>query len=312
MAHSSKHGRDAQQQNRMSLRNETELPTCDDPWLAEVSHTCHYCAKIVVNFQFRDDREPGTIHIKYGRVSYARRAAAKGCKLFQHIFNKSGRDSIDKKDYIGFNFSTGSQDGFDLILCAVEHGSNRRGSAWDGNILEMWSIPVSPGRSSRTQRKVSSLLMRDLGDPAASFVTTPAPNLDVNSIRAFEFAKQCLKDCESHQGCQPLTPANGGPLRLIEIGRGNEQARLIENFHQISRYAALSYCWGGDQDYKTTSSNIMSNQQQLDLPKTAKTIHDAISVTKKLGLKYLWVDALCIIQDEREDMNAELARMPDI
>jgi hypothetical protein len=134
----------------------------------------------------------------------------------------------------------------------------------------------------------------------------------VSSIGAFQFAKQCLKDCQTHQECHPLTPAKGGPLRLIAVGSGNGELRLIENFHQIPKYAALSYCWGGDQDYKTTLKNIRSYRQQLHLSPTARTIHDAILVTRKLGLKYLWVDALCIIQDKREDMDAELARMPDI
>jgi hypothetical protein len=134
----------------------------------------------------------------------------------------------------------------------------------------------------------------------------------VGSAGAFQFAKQCLRECETHRECHPLTPANGGPLRLIEVGSGNGNLKLVENFRQIPKYAALSYCWGGDQDYETTSTNIESYQQQLHLSPTARTIHEAILGTRKLGLEYLWIDALCIIQDKREDVDAELARMPDI
>lgn len=135
----------------------------------------------------------------------------------------------------------------------------------------------------------------------------------MSSTGAFQFAKQCFSECENQAECHTFTRrANGGPLGLIEVGSDNEKLKLVENFRQTPKYAALSYCWGGDQDYKTTSTNIGSYRQRLHLPPTAKTIHDTILVTRKLGLEYLWVDALCIVQDEWGDMVTELARMPDI
>ncbi|ORX93792.1 hypothetical protein BCR34DRAFT_499683 [Clohesyomyces aquaticus] len=143
------------------------------------------------------------------------------------------------------------------------------------------------------------LLLTVIDNPAAAYITTPSSNLDVSSERAFEFAKQCLKKCnESHTGCQPLTPLNKPPHRLIDFGDDSEQPKLIETRGTMSfEYAALSYCWGGDQDYKLTTSNVVGCQQELRIPSTAKTIHDAILTTKRLGLRYLWLDALCIMQN---------------
>ncbi|VZH99266.1 unnamed protein product [Fusarium fujikuroi] len=90
----------------------------------------------------------------------------------------------------------------------------------------------------------------------------------------------------------------------------SQDARDIE-------YAALSYVWGGDHANftKTTASNLDDMRRQLPWNKLSKTIQDAIIITRGLGLKYLWVDALCILQKEKindiqhmEDWSIEAAR----
>ncbi|CAI6338345.1 unnamed protein product [Periconia digitata] len=282
------------QQNQRPRKSHGKVPPCNDPWVAENSHICRYCAAVVIDPQSSDDRGSRATKFKYGRVKHARRAAVKGCKLFHDVIDKDGRRDIDGEVYFGFSFTPWNHSKFDLSYCRVEYLPSSQSLPFKVDIAERWSIAVSPG------------------DPAAAYISTPSPNYNINSTRAYEFAKQCLKDCESHQDCHPLTPAKGGPRRLIEVGSDDEQLKLREDFPENPKYAALSYCWGGEQNYKTNPGNIMSYQQKLNLPSTAKTILDAISVTRKIGLQYLWVDALCIIQDSPDDMVAELARMPDI
>lgn len=63
-------------------------------------------------------------------------------------------------------------------------------------------------------------------------------------------------------------------------------------------YLALSYCWGGDQKYKTTKERISSGNLDLDWTKIPRSIQDALVVTVSLGYKFLWVDSLCIVQDD--------------
>lgn len=77
-------------------------------------------------------------------------------------------------------------------------------------------------------------------------------------------------------------------------------------------YAALSYCWGGPQRVITTANNIETFVDQIPESKLPQTIVDAIAVTRGLGLRYLWVDAFCIIQDSKEDMEVQLASMGSI
>lgn len=75
-------------------------------------------------------------------------------------------------------------------------------------------------------------------------------------------------------------------------------------------YAALSYCWGGNQALLLTSDTIeelsFKGISQEDLP---RTIADAITVAISLGIQYLWVDALCILQDSEEDKAREIAKV---
>lgn len=77
-------------------------------------------------------------------------------------------------------------------------------------------------------------------------------------------------------------------------------------------YAALSYCWGGEQHVTTTKKTLhrhMSIINERDLP---ATVRDAILVTETLGMNQIWIDALCIIQDDACDKALEIASMPSV
>jgi hypothetical protein len=74
------------------------------------------------------------------------------------------------------------------------------------------------------------------------------------------------------------------------------------------RYATLSHRWGGVTPARTTLDTIGSKLTLSSLP---KTFQDAITITREMGLKYLWIDSLCIIQDSEEDWKRESRRMGD-
>ncbi|KAF8969731.1 heterokaryon incompatibility protein-domain-containing protein, partial [Flammula alnicola] len=99
------------------------------------------------------------------------------------------------------------------------------------------------------------------------------------------------------------------PTRVIDCSDPSKP-RLFETHRQIKGYyCTLSYVWGGEQHQKTTAANIDTYVREgINVP-LPQTIADAIFVTHKLGVRYLWVDALCIIQDSFEDKVKELANM---
>lgn len=140
------------------------------------------------------------------------------------------------------------------------------------------------------------------------------------SQQALTMAQNWLQTClRSHLLCnKPKRPQCFTPSRLLEIRNisslsAHRRLRLREvDERSTYRYAALSYCWGGDQVFKTTKSRLESyrtNIEERDLP---LTIRDGILVTQRLGLRFLWVDALCIIQDDDLDKVMEINSMPHI
>ncbi|KAI8665648.1 hypothetical protein LRP88_03847 [Fusarium phalaenopsidis] len=126
------------------------------------------------------------------------------------------------------------------------------------------------------------------------------------------------KDCDRRRREQSDTQS--APTRLIDVG--NDQSgtvRLVvpaEEFPtETPNYFALSYCWGlGNDPAKTTRDNIKDRQQAINTSQLPKTIQDAIKLSQLVGIRYLWVDALCIIQSHEkdkyfEDWKAEAPKM---
>jgi hypothetical protein len=74
-------------------------------------------------------------------------------------------------------------------------------------------------------------------------------------------------------------------------------------------YVVLSYCWGGDQPIRCTSATLDTLIQGIESVKLPKTLQDAAEVCWRLGFRYLWIDALCIIQDDEKDKMTEIAQM---
>ncbi|KAJ3531732.1 hypothetical protein NM208_g8748 [Fusarium decemcellulare] len=111
------------------------------------------------------------------------------------------------------------------------------------------------------------------------------------------------------------------PRRVLDLGPVGEEVaddgpiQLKESYDgEKAIYATLSYCWGDpNYQYITTKANLDTHLSQLppahELP---KTIADAIKITRHLGLQYLWIDALCIIQDDETDKLEQIEAMSDI
>lgn len=78
------------------------------------------------------------------------------------------------------------------------------------------------------------------------------------------------------------------------------------------KYVALSYCWGDGNGMKATRSNLIELLQEIDEDELPATVQDAVELVRYLGVQYLWVDALCIIQDDTQDWLHESAQMSTV
>lgn len=101
------------------------------------------------------------------------------------------------------------------------------------------------------------------------------------------------------------------PTRVLDVSGSAIKLVVSDNLPQGS-YIALSHCWGPSQPLKTLKENIASHQQGIDPHALPQTFQDAITVTRYLKIQYLWIDSLCIIQDDSLDWEREAARMADV
>jgi hypothetical protein len=102
------------------------------------------------------------------------------------------------------------------------------------------------------------------------------------------------------------------PTRLIKIEDNSScHVRLI-SAKAVVQYVALSYCWGTTKQPGTIRSNVSSRQQRINVSELPKTLQDAILVADILGFQYIWIDSLCIVQDDVDDWATESLKMAHI
>jgi len=116
-------------------------------------------------------------------------------------------------------------------------------------------------------------------------------------------AKTWFESCRnSHVACEKVYPNRDPtwyPKRLIATGRDDGSIRLLDTTSEKPNgpYATLSHCWGENPSFLTlTATNIEDFHKSIPLDKLPKSFSDVITTCNRMGLSYLWIDSLCIIQ----------------
>ncbi|KAM7195331.1 heterokaryon incompatibility protein [Naviculisporaceae sp. PSN 640] len=129
---------------------------------------------------------------------------------------------------------------------------------------------------------------------------------------SLRLARSWLDNCrETHIQC-PAVVIDSLPKRILQLGDNDQDIRLLETTDEQGGYAALSYCWGQTGNVTTTRDSLAGRLKKIDPKEVPKTILDAIHITRSLGLRYLWVDSLCIIQNDNADWHEQSSLMGDI
>ncbi|KAH8654951.1 heterokaryon incompatibility protein-domain-containing protein [Tricladium varicosporioides] len=140
-----------------------------------------------------------------------------------------------------------------------------------------------------------------------------AANILPDSEEAIDRARKWYKDCkETHSRCRRI--ASPLPKRVLDLAlkASTGAVTLYESKNEVVEYATLSYSWGTSLPLTTTSSNIKQYRKGLSIELLPQTLRDAVRIAQLLGFRYLWVDALCIIQDDAADWAVQAALMTDI
>lgn len=135
------------------------------------------------------------------------------------------------------------------------------------------------------------------------------------SESSMKWARRWLHHCSTNHDCSRKLSSfdDYTPKRLIDLehlGDDPGHVRLVDGATVKSPYATLSYCWGtATEKFVTTTASLTGSLKYID-PKTApKTFQQVFEITKSLGIRYVWIDALCILQDSSSDWEEESAKM---
>jgi hypothetical protein len=171
-----------------------------------------------------------------------------------------------------------------------------------------------------------------------SFPVLPA----AESPLRFALLRKWLQWCDqSHTNCK-RGDSRKLPTRLLDVGDPddpdyNPDILKLVSSEQIDgeKYVALSHCWGDPEDnkvlpdctalktigesddhkvppYCTINNNITRREKGFKFTELPQTFQDAIKATRELYIRYLWIDSLCILQDDDEDWKHESVRMEDV
>ncbi|CAP64845.1 uncharacterized protein PODANS_5_3920 [Podospora anserina S mat+] len=151
----------------------------------------------------------------------------------------------------------------------------------------------------------------ELAPTSVHYKIIDADTIDISSLKRWpEYCEQHHEDCRPTPTQPPVTD-----MILIDV----DEHRLVQFPGTPPKYTTLSYVWGVLPDIlETRISNFSTLQLPSSLaspeilPRLPLTIQDAIKVTRDMGERYLWVDRLCIIQDDEANKSQQIASMASI
>ncbi|KAF2269622.1 HET-domain-containing protein [Lojkania enalia] len=267
-----------------------------------IDGACSACRELFASYQTRSEMftEMGTTYSR--KIFEISEGSLAGCIICKHLKERH-------EEYVDWEIANGN-DGFRV-------GETER-------TYRFYAIPGQPERViiyvdvDKFEYKLKFLPTTDKDDQAFEFFPNERSHLDVGSSRAFSWATNKLQECfEQHPVCRDWKSAYEGaflPKRLIDVnGYGENLPRLyLSTPGERGSYAALSYCWGGPQKHATTEALLVEYVKAIPPSRMPKTILDAITATQRLGLRFLWIDSYCILQDSETDKATEIGKMGSI
>jgi hypothetical protein len=143
-------------------------------------------------------------------------------------------------------------------------------------------------------------------------------------LRSLQHIKNWISECfTEHQECQKQTlqgqdvsGLRGLPTRLLRVEptEGHPKVSLCEgqSLEASTPYTTLSHCWGGTPIIRLLSELYVKFTQEIAFEDLPKTFQDAVTFTSALGIKFIWIDSLCIIQDSEDDWLREALLMSSV
>ncbi|KAK4180820.1 heterokaryon incompatibility protein-domain-containing protein [Triangularia setosa] len=280
-------------------------------------------------------------------------AESDGCEFYRWVICRVTRFFKIHEDPNGWNSEKASEllsktSRFELF--GISEGDGRANI--NINFFRRWT--GEDGTEHETRDGLGNFDAWSTGDdPAFKFISSRPYVQDVSSVQSIHFARLSFEKCmKGHPWCRTdqishlsvsrrpegvllherMDP-HDIPTRLLDVGTAASSdtdaayIKLIETtvddeggqfIEQISSagFIALSYCWGGDQNSKLVASNLQAYKSGgIKLTQLDQSLQDAVQVARQVRIRYLWIDALCILQDDEDgqgnnpDKAHEISRM---
>jgi hypothetical protein len=175
---------------------------------------------------------------------------------------------------------------------------------------------INKGTHSFLNWDAFSNAKRRLDDPSSDlgirFLPRQITPGNTASSQTVEFVQQLLRRCiTAHVACR--SPESDLPTRVLDLRQYQEDnIKLRHGQGDRARYACLSHCWGTKRTITTTTENLPSRMSRIPWGDLPKTFQDAIIFARSLDIDFIWIDSLCIVQDDEIDWARESAEMSSI
>ncbi|KAI3319855.1 heterokaryon incompatibility protein-domain-containing protein [Xylariaceae sp. AK1471] len=179
-------------------------------------------------------------------------------------------------------------------------------------------------RGIESGRLLSLGVFAIVGDPAEDYGIAVRRQLtNTSSASSMRIAREWLSTCLTEHRCSHYIKSSRTaellrqrPSRLLDLRAFNDNPldiKLVEGMN-VSEYVTLSHCWGPDHSSRctTTTQNLAERASRISFQDLPRTFQDAATIARELGFRYLWIDALCILQGCEEDWAKEGSKMEAI
>ncbi|KAK5652173.1 hypothetical protein OQA88_10816 [Cercophora sp. LCS_1] len=144
--------------------------------------------------------------------------------------------------------------------------------------------------------------------------TRTSPCLEARRDEFGPILRSWIDNCKaSHTECEAVDPKL--PKRVLDVGGPTDGGDIYLRPSLPSengQYVALSHCWGDLPLAQTSATNLKERMAGIKLTSLPKSFQDAVTLTRSIGIRYLWIDSLCILQGDTTDWQVQSSNMANI
>ncbi|KAF1831316.1 HET-domain-containing protein [Decorospora gaudefroyi] len=278
------HGLDGAQENGTDsmLWVSTSLPT-----LRSSASACRACALLLNGVLLHHDRFAGTDedHVRVTAETFNAKPGA-GRKAQEHLSVELRWKDADDRDEC--------QDDQDEHIAG--HADLKLEFFTDGDGQSPFSA-IGPGRQM-----------------------TENPLQSTAVARSRSLIKNCL---DNHASCSRRGRPTTLPKRVLDVLAGGDDSKSIrlheseyvreERRYEHGEYVALSHVWGLAKGIpKTTLATLQSHKKSIPYSTLPRAYQESVFLTRALGFRWLWIDSLCLVQDDVQEKLEDSLKMDEI